>query len=257
VAPIVSTTDRPWFDQSDHRWRFDWGPDGLAELAPSCQVVVVVDVFRFTSCVDVAVGRGAVVYPYRWYDGTEFAFAAERDAELAMKRPDRAGQWSLSPSGLSDISAGTRLVLPSPNGSALCFGALEAGADRVVAGCLRNASAVGEYLDAIDGPVGVVAAGERWHGPNGTLRPALEDLLGAGAILAGASLDADLSPEARAARGAFVDARPHLTTVLERCGGSRELLARGWADDLPLCTDLDVSTVVPELVGDHFVNSSA
>jgi hypothetical protein len=42
---------------------------------------------------------------------------------------------------LSSIAAGTRLVLPSPNGSELSHLAAAAGAT-VVAGCLRNASAV-------------------------------------------------------------------------------------------------------------------
>ena len=55
----------PWFDQSGHRLRFDWGAGGLTRLAPASDVVVIVDVLRFTTCLDVAVGCGAVVYPYR------------------------------------------------------------------------------------------------------------------------------------------------------------------------------------------------
>jgi 2-phosphosulfolactate phosphatase len=251
------TIERPWFDQADHRVRFEWGHDGLAALAPHCEVVVVVDVFRFTTCVDVAVGRGAVLYPYPWYDGGEAAFAAERGAALAVKADPGPGQWTLSPAGLAAVPAGTALVLPSPNGSMLCFGARQAGATRVIAGCLRNASAVGAALIEVDGAVGVVAAGERWGGPNGPLRPAVEDLLGAGAVLAALVDDADLSPEARVARAAFGEARTDLVERLRGCGGGRELLARGWGEDLPHATALDVSTAVPELVGDRFVDTSA
>jgi 2-phosphosulfolactate phosphatase len=248
------TMERPWFDQAAHRVRFDWGHEGLAALAPQCEVVVVVDVFRFTTCVDVAVGRGAVLYPYSWYDGTEVEYAAERGATVAVKRDPAPGQWTLSPAGLSSLPPGTALVLPSPNGSALCFGARVAGARRVIAGCLRNASAVAGVLVDVHGPIGVVAAGERWGSPTGPLRAAFEDLVGAGAVLAALGATADLSPEAHAARAAFTDASHDLAGRLAACGGGRELLARGWDDDLPVATALDVSTVVPELVDDRFLD---
>jgi 2-phosphosulfolactate phosphatase len=249
--------ERPWFDQISHPVRFEWGAEGLVALAPRCEVVVVVDVFRFTTCVDVAVGRGAVVYPYSWYDGSEVGYAAERGAALAVKKDPGPDQWTLSPAGLDAIPAGTSLVLPSPNGSSLCFGAREAGATRVLAGCLRNARAVAAVLGASGGPIGVVAAGERWGGPDGPLRVALEDLVGAGAILAALGDGSDLSPEAVAARAAFLAVRGDLVSQLAACGGGRELLARGWDDDLPYAVALDVSAVVPELVGDRFIDVGA
>jgi 2-phosphosulfolactate phosphatase len=252
----VTVGERPWFDQAPHRWRFEWGMEGLAALAPHCEVIVVVDVFRFTTSVDVAVGRGAVLFPYRWYDGSEVAFAAERGADLAVKGAAGPGQWTLSPAGLSTIPTGTRVVLPSPNGSALCFAAREAGAHRVLAGCLRNASAVARVAARSDGSIGVIAAGERWAGATGPLRPALEDLVGAGAVLAAAGDAADLSPEARVARAAFSDARTDLGARLAAAGGGRELADRGWGSDLPFAIAHDVSTTVPELIGDHFVDSA-
>jgi 2-phosphosulfolactate phosphatase len=245
--------DRPWFDQEGHRWRFEWGREGLATLAPHCEVVVVVDVFRFTTCVEVAVARGAVLYPYPWYDGSEVDFASDHGADLAVRGEPGPGEWSLSPAALTELPAGTRLVLPSPNGSALCFGARDAGAERVLAGCLRNASAVARALERSGGPIGVIAAGERWGSPAGPLRPAFEDLIGAGAILAAVDDASHLSPEAGVARGAFLDARGDLVSRLTCCGGGRELLARGWGSDLPLAAALDVSDVVPELVDDRFV----
>ncbi len=246
-------------DQDGHRVRFEWGPSGLRRLAPRSDVVVIVDVLSFTTAVDVALGRGAAVLPYRWHDGGEAAYAAEHDAVVAGEGP--AAVWTLAPASLVDLPAGTRLVLPSPNGSALSFGAAEAGASTVLAGCLRNASAVGAAAARLAGPDGVVsviAAGERWNGATGPLRPALEDLLGAGAILAGLGIRADLSPEARIAIAAFEGARSEgFPTLLHACGSGVEKAAKGQSADVDLAADLDVSAVVPVLAGAAFVDEPA
>ena len=52
-------------------------------LAPSADVVVVVDVLRFTSAVSAAIESGCVVFPYRWADEGAADFAAEHGAMLA------------------------------------------------------------------------------------------------------------------------------------------------------------------------------
>jgi 2-phosphosulfolactate phosphatase len=122
----------------------------------------------------------------------------------------------------------------------------------VLAGCLRNASAVGAAARALGGPVGVVAAGERRD--DGSLRPAVEDLVGAGAVLRAAGGRA--SPEARAAVAAFLDAAGDLPRLLAGYVSGRELAARGLAVDLALAAELDVSTVVPRLHGGAFAQLS-
>lgn len=247
-----------WFDQSGWSARFDWGLDGLRSLAPGSGAVVVIDVLRFTTAVDVAVARGAVVHPYRWHDGTEVAFATERDAVVAERTTstDPGPPWSLSPASLSSIPDGQALVLPSPNGSTLCHVAVESGAAAVFAGCLRNASVVAgaAHRAAGDEPVAVIAAGERWGGPDGPLRPAIEDQLGAGAILASlAAAGREPSPEARLAIAAFEAVRASLEEALATCASGRELVDRGMGADVPLAAELDASTIAPRLDGDRFV----
>jgi 2-phosphosulfolactate phosphatase len=219
-------------EQAGFDSRLAWGVEGGLVLARVCPVLVVVDVIRFTTAVEVAVAHGAGVAPRPW---------PGRGA-----RPD-PGPYSLSPVSLLGIPPGTHLELPSPNGATVSLAAAEAGAV-VLAGCLRNASAVAVAARDLGGPVGVVPAGERR--PDGTLRPAVEDLIGAGAILH--ALGAKSSPEARAAVAAFLDAAPDLPVTLTACASGRELAARGHAADLPLAAEHDVSRVVPILVDGAF-----
>jgi 2-phosphosulfolactate phosphatase len=47
------------FSQDPFSVRFDWGLRGAAEQAGKADVLIVVDVLSFSTCVDVAVGRGA------------------------------------------------------------------------------------------------------------------------------------------------------------------------------------------------------
>ena len=54
--------------QDAFAFRFDWGPNGFRALAPAAEVVVLVDVLRFTTAVCAAVEAGATVLPYRWAD---------------------------------------------------------------------------------------------------------------------------------------------------------------------------------------------
>lgn len=225
----------------------EWGPNGLRTLAPGSGIVVIVDVLSFTTVVDLAVGRGAVVLPYRWHDGAEQAYAATHDAEIGP----------LSPTAMASAPTGARLVIPSPNGSALSFGAAEAGAATVVSACLRNAPAVGAWIAERAEPderVAVIPAGERWRGATGPLRPAFEDLVGAGAVI-DALGELALAPEARAARAAFRDAAPDLAGLLHTCPSGREKRDRGEAGDVELAAAHGVSTAVPVLDGVAFVDA--
>ncbi len=242
--------------QDDEEYRFDWGAEGLAAMAPHCAVVVIVDVLRFSTAVCCALESGAVVLPYRWNDDGAAAYAVANDAQLAGRRED--GALSLSPTDLLTVPAGTRLVLPSPNGSTLAFMARDLGATHVLVGCIRNAAATAAAARALAGgaPIGVVAAGERWSVDGGPLRPAVEDMLGAGAVLAALDPSASVShprcsPEAAAARAAFVGARPRLYEAVSTCASGRELIARRWEDDVATAAAHDVSPVVCRLTANE------
>jgi 2-phosphosulfolactate phosphatase len=269
TAPIPG-----WATQQGFRIRLEQGEDGLVALLADCTVLVIVDVLSFGTSVDIAIARGAVITPVPTHrdagpGGPGVVIAGPR-------RPVPGPPWTLSPTSLTTIAAGTHLVLPSPNGARLSALAGAADGPAVLAGCLRNAAAVAEAAVRMSagGPIGVIAAGERWPGGN-RLRSALEDVLGAGAVVAalGSILDDGpvdptgfapspprsvdrsmsprpplLSPEAAHARDAFEGARKRgLTGVLQATSSGRELIEDGYRDDVLLATAVDRSGHVPVL----------
>lgn len=212
------------FDQSAYQVRFDWGIPGLERLA-AADIVVVVDVLRFSSTLPDAVASGVEV-------------------ELAD-----AMEWS-------------------SNGAAVVTAASDA--ETVLVGGLRNASAVARAVMAIQDrrqqrtSVDVIAAGELT--PDGGLRFAIEDQLGAGAIIAAlGDLGIDhTSPEAAVAAESARGLRRALRHLLSASGSGRELVdgvastARMEASGIVPATtaaaaELDAVDVVPLLRDGRFV----
>ena len=245
----------PGHDQSSYRIRLEWGPTGAASVP--ADYAVVVDVLSFTTTLSVAVERGIEVFPFRWKDARAAEHAVRHGATLAVGRFEAlsrggARHVSLSPASLAEVTGIERLVLPSPNGSTIAFALADTGA-QVVGACLRNASAVARWLapKVADGAsVVVVPAGERW--PDDTLRPAVEDLWGAGAVLAALESDS-ISPEAAMAVAAWRAAS--LPADLTHCASGRELVEAGFSDDVEIAGQHDASEVVPVLVGESFRDS--
>lgn len=227
--------------QAPYGVRLGWGRAGASCLGPSVAALVVVDVLSFTTSVSVVTGRGGAVVPCAWGDTRADALAAELGGVVARGRSAATADhpWSLSPAALLAAPVPPVLVLPSPNGSAI-----SARADGpVLAGSLRSARATARWLaDAglgtPDHPVGLIAAGEQW--PDGSLRPAVEDLLGAGAIAAslvrGCGMSA--SPEARVAVAAF-EGCADVAAELRDCVSGRELAARGFGADVEVAAAVD------------------
>ena len=226
-----------WSRQAEFNRRLEWGPVGAAATEDGV-VAVVVDVLRFSTTVEMTTARGAAVYPYRWGEPSASKFADSTGARL-IAGSDPKGP-SLSPASLREVGPKDAVVLPSPNGSTCAVLPREAGAT-VVAGCIRNAAAIGERFRARDLSIWVIPCGERW--PDGSLRPALEDYLGAGAILS--HLRGELSPEARASVAAWTDVKQDLERVLLACISGLELIERGEADDVKDAAMIDVSQNVP------------
>jgi 2-phosphosulfolactate phosphatase len=104
--------------------------------------------------------------------------------------------------------------------------------------------------------VAVIAAGERW--PDGSLRPAVEDLWGAGAFIdhlvrRGVG---DISVEAGAALCAYRSVADSLTSALGECASGLELREQGFSDDVAIAAEVGSSRTVPVLVDGWFVAAS-
>jgi len=249
----------PVFAQPGYRCRLEWGWRGARVAAERGDVLVIVDVLSFSSAVATAVQKGAVIYPCAWEDDPA-ALALCVGAEAAVGRPDvpARGRFSLSPPTFDAARPGERIVLASPNGGTCSrYGR---SVPYLFVGALVNAQAVAGALATVldaspDQAVTILACGERWQEPSedGELRFAVEDYLGAGAILAHLPPHLSRSPEARAAEAAFRDTRPDLAAVLADCGSGRELIAKGYGQDVTHAARLNVYAAVPVLRGDALV----
>lgn len=205
-------------DQHRYQVRLEWGIDGLVRLAPA-DVVVVVDVLRFSTTV------------------TD-----------ALARTDRV-----------PLDAAAREV--SINGAAIAEAAGRACAV-VLLGCLRNASAVAAAILAEQTAragrtsIAIIAGGELVsRAPGASVRFAVEDLLGAGAIvdaLTARGID-HTSPEAAAAGEAFSGLRGALRHLLTASGSGQELIDAGRRDEVLAAAAVDEASVVPVLRERGFV----
>ena len=241
--------------QAGYDVRFDCGASGAARHSCAGGAVALVDVLCFTTAVSVAIQRGtSAVYPAPSAGSRAARLAVAAGAALAVERravtKDRP--WSCSPAALRLAPPAPRLVLPSVNGSVIAA----AVRGTAVAASLRNAGAVGSWLARrvieATSPVTVIAAGARR--PNGTLRPALEDLLGAGAVIAALvarKAGLRLSREASAAL-ALYSSMVSVPDAVRACASSVELAERGYAEDVEVAVQVDADDAVPVLVDGAF-----
>ena len=225
----------------------EWGIDGINKYSSISDITIIVDILSFSTCVDIALSQKAIVYPYVYKYDSAIEYAAANDAVLASFNRSR-DKFSLSPLSLKKISEGTRIVLPSPNGSELSLCSLS---KVTLCACFRNYRVVAEYANSISENIVVIPAGEKW--PNGTIRFAIEDYLGAGALLS--ELKGELSAEANAAKKLFESLKPELKHIISGSLSGRELIEKGFPEDVDLALELNAGRSVPVLENKYYVNS--
>lgn len=248
------------FAQSPFQCRVEWGRRGAREAAKRGDITIIVDVLSFSSTVVTALHVGAEIFPYPPpLNEKAKAYAKQLEAELIVSRAEAAktGKHSLSPVIFSGADLGKRFVLCSLNGASCTWIASKVPA--LLIGCLLNTSAVAEAANHIQKQTGanitVVPCGEHWEDPKddeNDLRPAIEDYLGAGAIME--KLQGSKSVEAQLCMSAFQYAKSNINEFIWDCGSGRELRERGFVEDVTHSAAIDVLQVVPTLQNGRFVN---
>ncbi|MGO4490108.1 2-phosphosulfolactate phosphatase [Microbacterium sp. 2RAF4] len=196
------------FDQSTYQVRLDWGRAGLDRLS-GADVVVVVDVLRFSSTVVDAVASGAEV-------------------------------------GVAEAETWSR------NGAAVAAAASREST--VLVGSIRNAGAVARAVQTIQErrqartSVAVIAAGELDE--NELVRFAVEDQLGAGAIIAALSARGidHTAPDAAVAAEGFHALRAAVRHMVQASGSGREI-----AGGVAATARIEAAGLTPTTVADAAV----
>lgn len=242
------------YTQRPYRYRLDWGRRGVLQAVEQGSMLVIVDTLRFSTATITATHYGGLIYPCS-LDEDAASLARSIGGEMAVSRQDvpNRGRFSLSPATYFNLEAGTKVVLASPNGATCSrYGGQ---VPYLFIGALVNARAVAEVISSLveqgELAVTIIACGERWKIPSedGVLRFAIEDYLGAGAILS--YLQGEKSPEARACEGAFVQIRNDLEGILWDCGSGRELREKGFEADVKHAAQLNIYQVVPYMRDGH------
>lgn len=248
-----------YFDQSPFQCRVDWGPKGTVEAASRNDIIIIVDILSFSSTVTTALHQGAIIYPFSM-EGDINAFGLSVGAEVLFGRIEgkRLNRPSLSPTSFKDYYTDKKFVLSSANG-ATCT-KISGKVPAILIGCFLNISAVASVANKIqkttNANITVIACGERWSNAKENedkLRPCIEDYLGAGAILN--LLEGTKSPESKVCIKTFKSSEKELEELILESGSGRELIGKGFSEDIKHSLRLDIFQEVPFLVQDDIEKS--
>ena len=211
--------------------------------------VVVFDVLRATTTMTaaLAVGVGEIRIFGSVDDARKAAdqFGADRllCGERACLCPPGFDLGN-SPAAFGALHRGKTMFMSTTNGTVALVAA--AGAPLVLAGSLVNRSAIARHAAAARRSVTLLCAGT-----GGAV--AMEDLIGAGAVIDALRRQVDVtlvSDVARAAERLFIDARDDLEAVLSATIGGQNVVDAGLAADVTFAAQLDRFDVVGMLERD-------
>lgn len=218
--------------------------------------MIIVDVLSFSSTVVTGLNYGAIIYPYPPHlNGKAYAQSLGALYILGRAEAARLDAPTLSPVTFNHSHDRQKYVLSSLNGAFCTWIASHIPA--LFIGSLLNASVVASAASQISASlkanITVVPCGEVWNGVKefeDSLRPAMEDYLGAGAILS--RIEGKQSAEVQVCIGAFQHSKSTLSRLIWDCTSGIELRERGFEKDVKHCSRLNIYQTVPILKNQHF-----
>lgn len=210
--------------------------------------VVVVDIFRATSCMVTAFAHGAQeIVPVEQVEVCE-SYRAKGYLTSAERNGITPAGFDFDNSPFSyqqDKVKGAKICVTTTNGTVAIQRSKSASV--VYVGAFLNISKIVEALKAWDGDALVVCAG--WKG-----KPNLEDTLFAGAVIDRLHGDYQVADDAALmAWKAYHLASTDLLTSVKNSSHVNRLLGLGIEKDISFCLEMDKYAVLPKLVGDALI----
>jgi 2-phosphosulfolactate phosphatase len=211
-------------------------------------IVVVVDVFRATSCMVTAFAHGvesmipvAKVEECAQYQAKGYLAAAERDA-LKVEGFDLDN----SPfSYMNPVLIGQTIAMTTTNGTLAIT--KSRAAEKIIIGSFLNLEAIAHYLITKPNDVLVHCAG--WKG-----KPNLEDTLFAGALVESLKNEYQITEDsARMAQNLYNLKKENLLAAVADSSHVQRLQRHGIQKDISFCLENSKYNVIPVLVGDTLV----
>lgn len=214
------------------------------------RVVVVIDVFRATSCIVTAMASGAWrLIPVISVDDAHAMREVLGDGEVVLLGGERHTRliegfdldnspFSYSPQRV----AGATIVMSTTNGTRALRGAVDFGASEVLVGSIVNATAVARAAGSAGRDVAILCAGRKDLFT-------IEDSLCAGMLVSmiEAEHTAQMSDAAFAMKDFYDRYADNLRVPLRHCAHYNQIMDNGLADDVAYCLTPDLLDVVPRM----------
>jgi 2-phosphosulfolactate phosphatase len=210
-------------------------------------IIVIVDVLRFSSTVCTAVANGFSVVAF---SHPNKAARYSEESGTPMSGPTGNAKYSLSPLDYLNPKAPEEIALVSPNGAALVR--MIDGTAKAFIGCFLNSRALGRYLAMLsrgaNKGISLIAAGEAAEGKYENLKQrrfAIEDYLGCGAILT--ELSMSKTAEATVCQRAFESCKHDYVKLIGESLSGKYLSERGFGFDISHCVQRNLYDCIPAI----------
>ncbi|MEQ9468716.1 MAG: 2-phosphosulfolactate phosphatase [Ekhidna sp.] len=223
-------------------------PDLIHQHDLSGKIVVVVDIFRATSCIVTGLANGleairpvAEIAECKALGKSGYLMAGERGGQKVEGFDMGNSPFEYLEEGVK----GKKVAISTTNGSQAIL--KSEGADAIIIGSFLNLEALTAYLLQL--PLGVVVHCAGWKGT-----PNLEDTLFAGALIDECAEEMEpLGDSALLAHQLFVANHENLLGLALQSSHAERLKSFGIEEDLEFCLEESKYQVVPKLIDGELV----